>query len=210
MVHGGGSVKVAALGDLHGRVSGVEVPECDLLLVTGDLGPIDYFDRWLDRAWSRAGRIVGIAGNHDLFAEKRPDLYHELDWTYLEGDTVQVLGLKIWGGPWTPPFLDWAFMRTEPELEERWSWIPDDVDVLLTHGPPWGTADWSNYGMEHTGSTSLAARIAELSDLRLHVFGHIHEGRGRGFYRPGCEWANVALLDENYDRYPQAVEVFEL
>lgn len=203
-------MRVAALGDLHGQVSGVEVPECDLLLVAGDLGPIEYFERWLDRAARRAGRIVGIAGNHDLFAEKRPDLYRALDWIYLEGETTQVLGLKVWGGPWTPPFMDWAFMLEEEELAERWAEIPNDVDVLITHGPPRGVGDWSNYGNEHCGSISLLDRVEQLPDLRLHVFGHLHESRGRGTYRLGTEWANVSLLDEEYHPYPIPVEVFDL
>lgn len=202
-------MRVVAIADLHGRIR-ADVPECDLLLVVGDLGPLDYFEPWLRLARYRAEEVVGIAGNHDLFAEERPDLYRALDWTYLEGETTHVLGLKIWGGPWTPPFMDWAFMLEEPELRKRWSTIPDDVDVLVTHGPPWETADWSNHGQEHCGSFTLAARLAQLPDLRLYVFGHIHEGRDRGWYNTGAEWANVSALDDQYRPYPETYTEFEL
>ena len=38
-----------------------------------------------------------------------------------------------------PVFCDWGFnlMRGQP-LQEKWDLIPDDTDVLITHGPPIG------------------------------------------------------------------------
>ena len=38
-----------------------------------------------------------------------------------------------------PVFCDWGFnlMRGQP-IQEKWDLIPDDTDILITHGPPIG------------------------------------------------------------------------
>lgn len=59
------------------------------------------------------------------------------DIIYLEDNSVTIQGVKIWGSPHQPPFHDWAFNRVEAERIEIFSKIPEDVDVLLTHGPPY-------------------------------------------------------------------------
>jgi Icc-related predicted phosphoesterase len=87
--------------------------------------------------------------------------------------------LKIWGSPWTPLFdgVDprcTAFMLPEAELEAKFALIPDDVDILVTHGPPFGILDWNAKG-RLCGSQSLFERARSLKSLKLHVFGHIHE-----------------------------------
>ena len=66
---------------------------------------------------------------------------------------------------------------TEEELAEKWSEIPDDTDILITHGPKWGTFD--RVGNDFTGSQSLLLWISEHKNtLQLHVHGHIHEYHG--------------------------------
>lgn len=72
--------------------------------------------------------------------------------TYLE-DTECVLGtptvplgpyppIKCYGSPWSPEFCDWGFnAQRGEELKKKWEMIPQEVDVLITHGPPYG------YGM---------------------------------------------------------------
>ena len=62
------------------------------------------------------------------------------------------------------------------ELAKRWAQIPDDTDVLITHGPPLGIGDCTG-GRRHGGDDELLARVLKLSPA-LHIFGHIHEGRG--------------------------------
>jgi DNA repair exonuclease SbcCD nuclease subunit len=67
---------IYALADIHGQLPDWrDCPECDLLLIGGDICPDmlpeDQF-RWLNqvfRTWLErvpARNIVGIAGNHDL------------------------------------------------------------------------------------------------------------------------------------------------
>ena len=99
--------------------------------------------------------------------------------TYLEDAAVSVAGgYKVYGSPWQPEFLNWAFNlpRGEP-CAKMWEKIPDDVDILLTHGPPVGHGDLCSNG-QRAGCVDLLAAIADRAKPLLHVFGHIHEGYG--------------------------------
>lgn len=81
--------------------------------------------------------------------------------------------------PYQPEFCDWAFNvpANSPQIGAIWSKIPNDVDVLITHGPPQNILDKCHNG-PHAGCSLLLKRIQEIKP-RLHVFGHIHEGYGR-------------------------------
>ena len=50
-------------------------------------------------------------------------------------------------------------MKDEADLAAVWALIPPDVDVLVTHGPPFGHGDLAVHGV-HVGSDTLAARLA--------------------------------------------------
>ena len=201
-------MKIAATSDLHGHLP--EVPRCDVLIVAGDLGPASqtyHFDQEARRGWlinefspwcqsQSAGDVVVIGGNHDfaLADDGYPCIKHLPRVHYLQDSAVTIKGVKFYGSPWTPPFFTLAFMESEEELAKRWEAIPDDVDVLITHGPPHGIGDQNRQG-EHCGSRSLREWRDTTRNLpRLHVWGHIHEARGQH----GENWANVSLLDERY------------
>lgn len=205
-----GTRRIVAICDQHGHLP--EVEPCDLLLLGGDLCPTDDHDvahqqRWLlgpFREWLAAApatRIVAIAGNHDfVFQSPLAATLRDLPWTYLEDETADVLGLRVHGTPWQPWFGGWAFNAPrgepgEPFLAERFALIPDDVDVLLVHGPPRGYGDRTQSGID-AGSTALLAAI-ERSRPRLCVFGHIHEGAGRWQHGPS-ELINATLVDLRY------------
>ncbi len=202
-------MKILAMSDLHGYLPD-DVPPCDLLLLAGDVCPIENhtlafqhdwldndFRRWLQRLPAR--HIIGIAGNHDLIFEHAPELVPgDLPWTYLQDSGVTWEGIKIWGTPWQPWFFDWAFNGRPEQLQKIWSLIPDDTDILVVHGPPHGYGDAvpERYGVRRTGCPHLLERIQTIQP-RLAVFGHIHEGRG--------QWtvgrtilANVTMLNASY------------
>jgi hypothetical protein len=101
--------------------------------------------------------------------------------------------LKIWGSPWTKTFPGMnpkckAFtVDTEEELAEKWAMIPEDIDILITHSPPFGILDGipNRYdgSISHAGSVSLTANLSQRIKLpRLLVFGHIHESYGQSMY----------------------------
>ncbi len=149
-------MRVAATADLHGFLP--PVPDCDLLVLAGDLAPADDHgigrqQAWLDgpfRWWLEelpATHVVGIAGNHDFVFERAPDrVPADLRWTYLQDSSADVAGLRLFGSPWTPWFHDGAFNAPrrdgEQFLTDRFAPCPDDADVPLLHGPPevWATA----------------------------------------------------------------------
>lgn len=201
--------KIVAVSDLHGYLP-ENVPACDLLLLIGDLTPVENHDPAFQAGWLRAEfrawlerqparKIIGIAGNHDFVFEQMPFLVpRDLPWTYLQDSGTVWEGIKIWGTPWQPWFFDWAFNGDPERLKRQWSLIPDDTDLLVVHGPPLGYGDGvpERGGIRHAGCPHLLERIQQVKP-RLVVFGHIHEGRGQWQLGP-TTLANVTLLDAAY------------
>ena len=201
-------MRVVAVSDLHGTLP--EVPACDLLLIGGDVTPVEnhqisFQAGWLDGAFRRwlegvpARQVVGVAGNHDFVFQQRPELVPGgLRWVYLQDSGFEWEGWRIYGTPWQPWFFDWAFNLYEPDLVAKWAMIPEGTDVLVLHGPPEGYGDWvrDGGGMKRCGSPSLTERIRVVQP-RLVVFGHIHEGRGE--WRMGrTVLANVSIVNSGY------------
>jgi Icc-related predicted phosphoesterase len=197
-------MRVCCISDLHGRLPD-DVDACDLLLIAGDISAHSRednerflrrdFPNWLER--QPAEEIVGIAGNHDFVAKQWPSIFRSLPWHYLDNQVIEISGLRIAGSAWTPRFGFWAFMADEDELARIWNQMPDDIDVLLTHGPPFGLCDLTAEGV-HAGSTSLRERLMELDRLTLHVFGHIHEAHGADVISTGAIVVNCSLMDDRY------------
>ena len=207
--------KIVAIADLHENEP--QIPPCDILLIGGDIlmGKDATEQQWylrdivgpwmLEQMLGGVKHIVGCAGNHDFIFQKRPDLVPALPWTYLEDKWVEINGLKIWGSPWQLPFYDWAFNLPEEELEKKWAYIPKDIDILLTHSPPFGYGD--KVGKENTGSKSLLAKVEKVKP-KLHVFGHIHVGHGIT-RNEHTIFANAALVDGSYKLKHEPM-IFEL
>lgn len=89
--------------------------------------------------------------------------------------------------------------------------IPNDTDVLITHGPPYGVCDeayrFGSNATEKVGCKDLldvSLRVAP----KLHVFGHIHYSGGTSWVAPKTTYANVSVLNENYtvEYKPQVFE----
>ncbi len=215
-------MRVAAIADLHGNL--VEVPQCDLLLIAGDVTPTSSHDvrfqaHWLDtqfRAWLEdvpATHVVGIAGNHDfVFERDAASVPTDLRWSYLLDGAATVDDAVVWGSPWTPWFFDWAFNAPkgeagEPFLRERYAGVDAGTDILVIHGPPRGYGDRTAAGID-AGSVAQAELI-ERVDPKLCVYGHIHEGRGQ-WQLGGSVLANVSAVDLQYALYDDPVVVFDL
>jgi Icc-related predicted phosphoesterase len=198
-------MRFVCIADLHGHLP--VVPPCDILVVGGDICPVDderpeAQARWLRTTFARwlaevpAGAIVGVAGNHDFVGESDPAAFRDLDWHYLQDDSVEIDGLTVHGSPWTSRYEEWAFMLSEDELAERWSLIPDAVDVLCLHSPPLGYGDRID-GTLAIGSPSLLEAIDARAPA-LCVYGHVHDGYGR-WQRHGTVLVNAAHCDMDYN-----------
>ena len=143
---------------------------------------------------------IFIAGNHDFHfeTESEEEINNMIpkNIIYLNDSGVEIEGLKIWGSPIQPWFYDWAFNRQRgPEIQHHWDLIPNDLDILITHGPPEGILDFTIRN-ESVGCIDLLNKIKETKP-QLHVFGHIHEGYGN-FNLFGIKFINASVLNENY------------
>jgi Icc-related predicted phosphoesterase len=176
-------IRLVFLSDTHAQHGRVVVPDGDVLVHAGDFTrqgafeDVAHFDRFL-AGLPHAHKVV-IAGNHDFCFERTPDRAREVltHCTYLEDSGATVAGIRFWGSPWQPFFFDWAFNLPRGEkLREKWAKIPEDVDVLVTHGPPKGILD-RTYDGRREGCEELRARVDRI-DPPVHVFGHIHEAAG--------------------------------
>jgi predicted phosphohydrolase len=176
-------VRLVLLSDTHCMHDRIDVPDGDIVVHAGDFsghGGVDEaqrFARWFG-ALPHPEKVV-IAGNHDRALEADaslgPRIFEGCHYLFDAGATIA--GLTFWGSPWQPWFLSWAFnLPRGPKLAEKWSLIPEGVDVLVTHGPPARVLDRCESG-DHAGCEDLLAAI-ERARPRLHVFGHIHEGYG--------------------------------
>jgi len=219
-------VIIDCISDLHGCKPALQGG--DLLIVAGDLTGRDTmpeylkFNEWLsDQDYKR--KIV-IAGNHDGLIEKGVDvlvgkgknmlcnpLLAHLS-VYLQDSGTTFEGLKIWGSPWTPTFLNWHFMKDRGDpIKEKWDLIPDDTDILITHGPPYCILDKvevSSKGDKYkrAGCMDLMNRIPQLKNLKLHVFGHIHGSCGMESIR-GVTFVNASIMDEDYNPVNKPVRI---
>eukprot|EP00929_Paragymnodinium_shiwhaense_P039101 TRINITY_DN20567_c0_g3_i1.p1 TRINITY_DN20567_c0_g3~~TRINITY_DN20567_c0_g3_i1.p1 ORF type:complete len:428 (+),score=101.41 TRINITY_DN20567_c0_g3_i1:105-1388(+) len=207
-----GHLRFVCISDTHNLHDQLVLPEGDVLLHTGDFSELGSqtevanFVDWLVQ--QKFEHKVVIAGNHDigvdgdrydtigknwkedksgrsynnLPGDVRPLLTGREGFTYLENDSVEIQGIKIYGSPMTPlivlpllPPIAMAFnLQNRAECRAQWSTIPSDTDVLLTHGPPKGFGD----GFMKLGCQDLREAVLERVRPAFHVFGHVHEGYG--------------------------------
>ncbi len=199
--------KIVCLSDTHNFHAQIAVPDGDILIHAGDatgrgtVEEIHSFNKWFAALPHR--HKIFVAGNHDwLFETSNRFARTLLDSSihYLQDSFVEVENLKIYGSPWQPRFFDWAFnLMRGAELAEKWELIPNDTDILITHGPPNGILDEvpRQYFIENTGCEELRKRV-EITKPKLHIFGHIHCGYGQT-KKFGVKFINASNCDENYD-----------
>lgn len=173
----------------------------------GTLAEVTAFLKWFD-SLPYTNKIF-IAGNHDFYFEvASSDSIQELldqypSITYLKDSEIIIDGIKFWGSPYTPEFNNWAFNMNDSELIEHWNKIPDDVDVLITHGPPYNILDKTYYTNENVGCKALLIKLQTIKP-QVHVFGHIHEGRGL-IEQDGITYINASSVDIHYYPYDRCV-----
>ena len=164
------------------------IPDGDILVHCGDLTKVGLlydvksFADFMKRQ-NHKHKVI-IAGNHDYCFEDKNEYQLQAfellsDFTFLQDKAAIIEGIKFYGSPWQPEFMNWAFnlQRDGIDLMNKWAAIPDDTEILLTHGPPFGVLDMTLQG-EQVGCEQLERRIKQLKYLQIHAFGHIHEAYG--------------------------------
>jgi len=205
---------IVCISDTHGRHKKLNVPEGDVLVCAGDISPrgelemVMSFLNWFEKQPHK--HKVFIAGNHD-WCFMNGDACVILDEIrgmesvhYLEDSDIELDGVKFYGTPWQPEFCNWAFnLPRGEEILEKWKMIPEDTDVLITHGPPQMVLDTvEGRHNEHLGCADLNKEISGRIRPKLHVFGHIHSGNGSETFG-NTTFINASVLGEDYQlKYP--------
>ena len=193
-----GTIRFVCISDTHDCLQNMNIPEGDVLLHAGDFSrrgtheEVTRFNEILSRM-PHPTKIV-IAGNHELtfdiqnqarikskFKEIAASSFEEIkyilrDCIYLEDASCEVGGYNIYGSPWTLSHGNMAFNLHSHEIFQKWRAIPENTDILITHGPPYGILDTNKMG-ESCGCKHLLDKVQQIKPL-FHIFGHIHEGHG--------------------------------
>lgn len=186
--HDGPTIRVVCTSDTHNTRP--QLPDGDILIHAGDLtqsGTQEELEAQIEWLHSQPHRFkVAIAGNHELCLDPKAPARNPtkpINWKsirYLENSsTILDFGdrrrVKIFGSPYTPRHGNWAFQY--PRAENVWDdiRIPEDIDILITHGPPNTHLDLGRYGCKFLRSCLWSMRRRPL----LHVFGHIHGAYGK-------------------------------
>jgi len=214
---------ISLISDTHGKHHKLTTPNrfrksdlCggDLILHAGDIMTCGYsilelkdFLKWFSGL--EYSHKVFIAGNHDRLFQMHPEKTKGLlaeypDLIYLEDDAVEleISGetIKIYGSPWQPEFHNWAFNlpRMGKDLMSKWEAIPEDSDIVLTHGPAQTYLDTAGHPYYHSllGCELLKERLDSIRP-KIHVSGHIHGGHGHT-YNGKTHHFNASVLDESY------------
>lgn len=214
-------MKLVVISDTHCQQ--FPLPDGDVLIHCGDhtyRGTVPESEpalQWLADQPHKHKLI--IAGNHELGWEQDLQRNHYRpvpisvptvvarypSLTYLHDSGIEINGVKFWGSPYQPQFMNWAFQKARgPELARHWEQIPDDTDVLITHGPPYGFGD-TNKRDERFGDEDLLRRVRQVRP-DLHLFGHAHDGYGQ-WLSDGTLFVNAAILNENYKLANKPVEI---
>lgn len=202
------AVSVVCVSDSHNNRP--DLPVGDILIHAGDLTQSGSFEElqaalaWL-QCQAHPTKIV-IAGNHDLLLDSSLDVLDtggdaaarrgRLDWgdiIYLENSDTFITcpngrRLRVYGSPNSVRHGNWAFQYPRSESQKTWMGaLPDNIDILITHGPPRAHRDTLRLG-----SVALLREVWRVRP-RLHVFGHVHEGYG-------TEWLGFDAVQETYER----------
>jgi len=196
-------LKIVCISDTHNYHKKIKLPDGDVIVHTGDFSSRGY-EHELENFTDWYGSLVGkkykhailIAGNHDIGTQAHDNFKRmcaSKNIVYLMDSSVTIDDIKFHGSPVTPRFgYGWAWnrdiedTRTASEIanyapynpiKPHWDLIPDDTDVLLTHGPPKGVLDVTYYQGIEVGCPLLWEKVQEVKP-KLHVFGHIHEQYG--------------------------------
>lgn len=210
-------MKITFISDTHNKHQLITnyLPGGDLIIHAGDISSmgniyeINQFCTWFNNL-EHYNHAIFIAGNHDFGFQTKKDEVNEILSSYKNIDYLQdnfiELGddmenlIKIYGSPWQPEFRNWAFNlpRNGEELENKWNEIPNDVDILITHGPAQGYLDTAGHPIDTPllGCELLIKKIKEIKP-KIHVCGHIHGGYGYQF-DGDTHFINASVLNEYY------------
>jgi len=212
------------ISDTHTKHRQVQLPESDVLIHAGDFTNVGEmhdvidFNQWLgENKHKYKHHPVVICGNHEKSFDPRMKQYDPsmknliTNAALLDNSSIEIEGWKIYGSPIQPAFMGWAFNRNRgEEIRREWNLIPEDTDILITHGPAYGTNDKIHPKGSNLGCLDLRNRIQEIPSIKLHIAGHLHAGRNYCKYKD-VTYLNASILNEAYKftNKPYIVTLYE-
>ena len=189
-------LRFVCMSDTHNKIAEINIPHGDALIHCGDA--VNHYTSSRDIV--RFNQFVGqlphkyklfVSGNHcTCLNPKRPDQSQQLlnNMIYLQDQLVDIEGVRIYGSPWRPKrgcvYRAEAFGYDPKRIrKDKWSNIPEDIDFLLTHGPPHSVRDYNSSKRKPFGCPGLLDEIVTRVRPRVHLFGHIHACYGASLYK---------------------------
>lgn len=201
-------MRIIAVSDTHTRTKDLKIPDGDMIIHCGDatfrgeIPEVQYFCDWMQSLPHKYKLFC--PGNHDWLFEHNPNLGESMlkdaGIIYMHEKSITIECIKFYGAAYTPRFHDWAFNVDRGSLiKQYWDLIPDDTDVLITHGPPFGIGDFvfNRYTPgQRVGCEELVEAVKRVKP-QVHLFGHIHCDYGEYYLGP-TRFLNCSTCDENY------------
>ena len=218
-----GKFKITLISDTHTKHKQIhhDLPGGGILIHAGDFMNAGYnpmeaieFFQWYDKIVTYDTKIF-IAGNHDRYMQNEPEEvkglltgYKTIEYLqdeelalYFDGPNGDMPeeNVRIYGSPWQPEFFNWAFNlpRHGEEMKAKCDAIPDNTDILITHGPPFGYLDIPGGQSIRVGCEMLRERVDTIRP-KIHVFGHIHGSAGY-YFNGHTHFINASVLNERYE-----------
>jgi Icc-related predicted phosphoesterase len=186
-------MRIWHISDTHGSHGDLTVPDgIDMVIHSGDA--TNWKDPYRNESELRAfidwfatlpiPHKIFVPGNHDTSLEKGligRDLIEHRKIHLLINEEISIGGLRIWGSPFTPRYGDWSYMRDRGTINRLWDEIPEGLDLLITHGPPYGVLDATytqHNKVDLVGCSALRKRVAKVPP-RFMLFGHVHHPKAQ-------------------------------
>lgn len=185
---------IVHISDTHGRHGQLgELPSADVIVHSGDITEngteeeaLDFMNWFCELPYSYK---IFIAGNHDLCLHNA--VIDNLDTTchFLYDNEIEIDGARFYGVPY--------FAESPVVTAGSYRQIPDGIDVLITHQPPYGIHDL--VGESHWGSEDLYLRVQNLKPS-LHLFGHAHSANGmtEASVKTSTTFSNASFFDDGF------------
>lgn len=178
-------LRIVHISDTHNRHHLLSnLPDADVIVHSGDFTEqgtegevLDFLNWFIELPYKYK---MFVCGNHDLClwdAEGIEDLPEDVH--FLQDKGCEIEGIRFFGI---------AYNHTE-------TFIPYDVDVLVTHEPPIMILDKSSD--TYWGNAPLRNRIFE-TQPNYHLFGHVHDAFGTEMIN-GMFFSNGSMLNEKYE-----------
>ena len=182
------TLKIVCISDTHSKFD-ISIPKCDLFIHAGDIinynegeKEMEIFYKWIKNIDAKYKIVIG--GNHDKYLQNNiSKIKNNLpNVNYLEYNSFEIKEnnkkILIYGAPCTIRrnlfYLGNAYSISGEQISREWKKIPENIDILITHLPPYEIFD-KTFKKEHIGSKELRNEICNRIHPKIHIFGHNHD-----------------------------------